>query len=172
MVSTMDNCPILLIGRRIASAAEPKHSMTISSREATGSCQVVPHLPAIRNWNIILFNGNPSTHPVTHPKAILACPEELICFHYSTGIIYQKTFFSSVYFRPSIRLKSSSTYNILLSFMIISNTLRNCHLFTKHIPKYKNREQCACSHHYRICHHKHPEKRLLPIYTQNGLHDY
>ena len=49
MVSTMDNCPILLIGRRIANAADPKHNMTISSREATGSCQVVPHLSAIRN---------------------------------------------------------------------------------------------------------------------------
>ncbi len=68
IVSTIDSCPILLIGRRIANAAEPKHNMTIRSRGTTGSCQVVPHLSAIRNWNIILFNGNPSTHPVTHPK--------------------------------------------------------------------------------------------------------
>ena len=68
MVSTMDSCPILLIGRLIASAAEPKHNITISSREVAGNCQIVPHLSAIRNWNIILFNGNPNTHPVTHPK--------------------------------------------------------------------------------------------------------
>ena len=36
----MDSFPIFLIGRLIASAAEPKHKTTISSRDAAGSCQL------------------------------------------------------------------------------------------------------------------------------------
>lgn len=75
MVSTIDSFPIFLIGRRIASAAEPKHKTTISKRDTAGNCQLVPHLPAIRNWNIILFNGSPRTH-----HSILPCS----CRH--TGI--------------------------------------------------------------------------------------
>jgi hypothetical protein len=43
----MDSFPIFLIGRLIASAAEPKHKTTISSRDTAGSCQVVPHLSAM-----------------------------------------------------------------------------------------------------------------------------
>lgn len=56
IVSTMDSLPIFLIGRRMASAAEPKQKMTISASDGAGSRQPIPHLSAIRNRNIILIN--------------------------------------------------------------------------------------------------------------------
>ena len=36
---------------------------------------------------------------IQQQKVILTCPEELICFHYGTGIIYQETIFLKCVFQ-------------------------------------------------------------------------
>ena len=58
----MSTIAILLIcrmGRLIATAADARQRNTIKRREPTGICHAVPHLSAIKNWNISLFSGSP-----------------------------------------------------------------------------------------------------------------
>ena len=55
----MSTIAILLIcrmGRLIATAADARQRNTIKRREPTGICHAVPHLSAIKNWNISLFS--------------------------------------------------------------------------------------------------------------------